>query len=516
MFDNLEHHDWGDVQLEKSVGEIMSSNYEECNELIKDIFEMVKKFESELDHLEVFQPDEKQAEKSKDTRKRIREGLILVMNESNYESRIKEIKEASGTLTWLRQQIIDLKKPSQRVESKKPLAKKALWTKIRHASTALHRAMAGTWTCSQASQMPHFIKLFVEANEADSDVQLKIAMLAHDHSGKVGVPRIIKLQIRSRMTLLYPRIPRIPSPDSSDERPRKLRKFVRFDFSASTPCAAAMAGRSETKSGTSSDISPDLRNSKDLCGELMQRYDQATIGIDYCVGHIDFDAEECNQHLFYLPDNLHRAPTLSVNQLITMDTLVGFTQEIVAPIHKLKIARSLALAVLRFHGTPWLREIWKLGDLSFFYHEDSLSKSLQTLHLGAEFELKRLTRNIEVDAIMDNNGLLTPHGSQTEEEERVTCGINNMTLHCLGVALLHIDRGTQLDPGNVLRVRKMAHESSTLGSEYRDITQQCLRCDFGVGCDLSQDQLQRAVYGSIVERLESMILRLEPLYLEAP
>lgn len=48
-----------------------------------------------------------------------------------------------------------------------------------------------------------------------------------------------------------------------------------------------------------------------------------------------------------------------------------------------------------------------------------------------------------------------------------------------------------------------------LGKRYRDLTKQCLECDFAFGDDLSKPRLQQAVYEHVVCGLTEMIKALD-------
>lgn len=48
-----------------------------------------------------------------------------------------------------------------------------------------------------------------------------------------------------------------------------------------------------------------------------------------------------------------------------------------------------------------------------------------------------------------------------------------------------------------------------LGKRYRDLTKQCLECDFAFGDDLSKPRLQQAVYEHVVCGLTEMIKTLD-------
>ncbi|OHX00979.1 hypothetical protein CSPAE12_00334 [Colletotrichum incanum] len=175
-------------------------------------------------------------------------------------------------------------------------------------------------------------------------------------------------------------------------------------------------------------------------------------------------------------------------------------------IDRLKLARSLVSAVLKFHSTPWLSDFWRLRDLAFFRggQDEEVSEALRSLHVGVEVAQKQFDL---MDDVQDSSGM--QNLSRVTEDEQLYCGIGNLTLHSLGVALLQIDRWARVEPDDVLAVRKMALRSSSLGPRYQEITQKCLRCDFGYGSDLTKPRLQEAVYENVVEVLETMISSLD-------
>jgi len=84
-----------------------------------------------------------------------------------------------------------------------------------------------------------------------------------------------------------------------------------------------------------------------------------------------------------------------------------------------------------------------------------------------------------------------------------------MTMHSLGVALLEVGFRKLIDSYDVLQARKLAARPTPLGPKYRELTEKCLDCDFGVGKDFSNPQLQHAVYDSVVCELDSMIASLD-------
>lgn len=91
------------------------------------------------------------------------------------------------------------------------------------------------------------------------------------------------------------------------------------------------------------------------------------------------------------------------------------------------------------------------------------------------------------------------------EDVQLLYGIRNMTLHCLGVALLELGYWKPLDSHDLLAVRRLAASRSPLGPKYQEIVQKCLGCDFGLGIDLTKTDLQCALYNDVVCPLESMM-----------
>lgn len=68
---------------------------------------------------------------------------------------------------------------------------------------------------------------------------------------------------------------------------------------------------------------------------------------------------------------------------------------------------------------------------------------------------------------------------------------------------------TLKSPDDVVAVRRLAQKVPMLGKRYRNLTKQCLECDFAFGDDLSKPRLQQAVYEHVVCGLTEMIKTLD-------
>ncbi|CAH0045314.1 unnamed protein product [Clonostachys solani] len=521
MISNLQHEGWdkNELELEQNNRNITEKNHDNCVEQIKDIVEAVQQLETQLDYFSIAKSKQKESESFKDTLKRVEDGLKFTFNKSSYELTLNELRSSNNDLRCLREQITELSKsaPKKIRDLKRSLFEPVNeWADIRLASMALHQALMRVWSCTQSSHNRHVLHLFLEADKQGSEIRMNIAVLAHGIAG-YGLVHSTRLQVRSQHAAASSNINtlshRTPSPERIEEKPRKRVKVVRF----SEPCPMLLSDFQPNKilSPFIVDAAKDLRRSKDICTELATKVKPASADVSHqYVGHLDAALGEKFRHEFYsmcLQTTVN--PAIDGSRIIRMDSLINETS-CFSRIDKLRIARSLVSAVLKFHETPWLGEAWQLRDLSFFYQNDDVEKSLQTLHLRAE--IVRAGTEITINTSMNNLDPLTPPASllsQATKDERLLYGINNMVLHCLGVALIQIDQGMKLEPEDVLLARKKARFSSSFGRKYRNIVDKCLRCDFGYGTDLGQPRLQKAVYETVVGSIDSLIAALQVLEL---
>jgi hypothetical protein len=176
---------------------------------------------------------------------------------------------------------------------------------------------------------------------------------------------------------------------------------------------------------------------------------------------------------------------------------------------KFKIAHRIATAVLQYHSTPWLREDWRLKDLAYFGNLQGISdESLRTLHLT--FCFNQSDQDPELNCTRWGTNL-SPN-SKYSSMENIYCqyGINNTVLFSLGVALLELAYHQPLEEmcgaqDLIVAARKQAMSGYPLGLKYQKIVRQCLQCDFGMGSDLKEPELQTAIYGDVICSLEEMM-----------
>lgn len=476
--------------------------------------------------------DCRQREGLKKAWKRINDGARICLRKKDYESELKDLKRNNATLKTIREQVQQMEKPRS-VMKKRPAPRPYHWTDIQRASKTLHKALVEAWSCTQARHLRHSVKLFVEAQKSgDGGVQMDIAIFGHVCGFVAGQVDMIRLQVRSTIMTISPSQLLPPSPGcGSQSRHQKRRRTKNVRFDAETRPAEALDSHSHPKI-LPCPPSPDLRCSADICLELTTQCGQkVTRTTTACLGHLDVVSNDGYRHQFF-PASQYTGTQLGpwavgTGEPMPMNAILGdgSTSDSFLPIDRLKMARALVPAVLKFHGTPWLGEAWRLQDLAFFHDSQDLARSLRTLHVGVDFEHQppqapppaAASRPIRAGLSPASSSGEYPAGaveprspvSQTSEYEHTLCGIANTTLYCLGVALLQIERSQPLEPEDVVEVRTVARSVDSLGRDYKELVEKCLWCDFGLGRDLTKPQLQQAVYTSVVDVLERLIARLD-------
>lgn len=283
-------------------------------------------------------------------------------------------------------------------------------------------------------------------------------------------------------------------PDTQDGI-RKKRRTVRFAEDNAKPdkrCPAPSGDMSEAI---------DLRTIQDICTVLAHtspRCDASQHPV-----YLDGIANRTFRHTFFESPTAVSSSALS-RSIKMRDILNQPVETSVNFVDQLKLARDFVMTVLKFHSTPWLREYYSLHDLSFFPSKDGeVASCLQTAHLGLDF--------IQCSPDADCSAQMADVcNDEAVETARLTHGVRNLTLWSLGAVLLQIGTWSTIERlDDVARIRRLAERVPMLGKRYRDLTKQCLECDFAFGDDLAKPRLQQAVYENVVCGLSDMIRSLD-------
>ncbi|KAH7409115.1 hypothetical protein BKA64DRAFT_664177 [Cadophora sp. MPI-SDFR-AT-0126] len=175
---------------------------------------------------------------------------------------------------------------------------------------------------------------------------------------------------------------------------------------------------------------------------------------------------------------------------------------------KFRLARQLALGVLRFHSTPWLSRGLTSGNICF---------------LQSEFYKERQTQSIQVPYIQIDISNNTNQQQVSVDDRTSNVLARNELLFNLGVVLLelgydaplqYLQRSEDIKDGHgptsiytdFFTARRMSSAAAReLDARYGRLVKKCLECDFGVGDNLQTVELQHAIVKGVLEELELCI-----------
>jgi len=233
-----------------------------------------------------------------------------------------------------------------------------------------------------------------------------------------------------------------------------------------------------------------------------------------CVGYLENVQTKYMLYLDNEPGLSSIGPHITKEDFYTIkDTINAVQRDDFDPIYQLMLAKKLAEAVLQFHSTAWLMDMWSLSDIASFGVIGQISDdTLQNLHLTSD--INQSQQNSSLDHSVE---IKVP--ALTREQAEIVHGIRNLTLFNLGCALLQIGcwirledikktKGRNLDDPHLIQTVRLAAKSrlsKELGPRYRDIVLRCLSTDFGFGDDLHNTELQTAVKTQVISELEDMI-----------
>lgn len=207
-----------------------------------------------------------------------------------------------------------------------------------------------------------------------------------------------------------------------------------------------------------------------------------------------------------------RSQAVSLGQVIASSSQGTVTR---VPLYeRIRLAKSLAIAVLQYHDTPWLGMSWRSEDVYFFCLpvEDATSRTLTlTPHLNAKVEAP--DRQLSRAANCPNRTF-----------------VRNPLLFSLGIVLLEIAHFSGLQdmqqPSDLEKnqenqyteffvARRLAKQADThMGHRYHSIVERLIECDFGCGSDLNDKKLQIAFYSEVIYPLENLEQDLRRLQLD--
>ena len=278
--------------------------------------------------------------------------------------------------------------------------------------------------------------------------------------------------------------------------PKKTKKSLRFQTCISAPGP-----------GSPLPMAPDAFSSencmkRDFCDDLRRCFREPRKA-NVCVGVLE-NTDKCKHYVYPSPFTSRCQPSkaISLEQLIRSRSKPGLVGGI--PVHeRLGLARKLAVAVLQYHATPWLRLRWRSEDILFF-DVDEKTQSSEIPNLSAPHLNARVKRP---DGQLSVASTFSPHIAR------------NPILFSLGVVLLEIAHAASLEslqqPSDLTNgqkdhytefftARRLAKcKQSVMGIKYHNIVEQLVECVFPCD-DLKNDRLQAAFHRDVIGPLEEL------------
>ncbi|KAH6640131.1 hypothetical protein F5144DRAFT_609192 [Chaetomium tenue] len=504
MLEDHSHEHWTSPDLEFQIQKFIGKRYPDLKEVTEQVHTQVATFDRDLSALE---GSDQPSSKGKLAAKahHVQQAVGVVSKYSTLGAGIDALTDSIGEFRRLRKTARELQKP----RPISPMQRKAMpqtYSLVARHSASFLEALSKTWSCrnSNGVHSTHTAKLFLEPDVSETCVNFRMILAYEAISGNLKQNSLLLLRIRSE-ELSWVDIG-LPSPAASLPPPEPPAKVRRVRFSDSPGQSSVRTGTSlRTWRRTSNEkLAHNLCQSKDVCqhvfecGKALHQSKE-----EGCIGYL-VSTDNLTHQLMAAHDRESTVIQTSLSPFASLASVLRCpNQQKIAVNEQLRLALRLARSVLQYHSTPWWRRNWDLSDLSYFDIDAELSVSLSTLHINTKLSSpeKNMMSMQSVTAKIP-----TP---PSDDDTQLLCGIRNITLHSLGVALLQIGRWEAMDTEDLVLIRKVAAKSSRLGPRYDELTAKCLYCDFGFGADLNKPQLQGAIYESVVHELEQMVALLE-------
>lgn len=243
---------------------------------------------------------------------------------------------------------------------------------------------------------------------------------------------------------------------------------------------------------------------RDFCDYLL-RCSRQSPQASPCVGILETtDSCRCLVYPPVPPLQRRKNQSMSLNQLLSSVSNKELGLRILQ-FEKLRLAKSLATAVLQYHATPWLKMPWRSEDIFFFDHDgQSLPKtklSLTAPHV-----------NVKVRGTDGQFSQTSTVAAQNLVRNPLLFGLGIMLIEIANSSILQgLQQPSDLEGGQDNQyteyhvAKRLAHSlGREMGASYGKIVQKLLYCDFGCGDDLNDPELQARIHKDVVCELDEL------------
>lgn len=387
-----------------------------------------------------------------------------------------------------------------------PTARVTYLSLVQVASSRLHEVLSSLWQCETTDE--HFVNIRLNGNDEKSprNSQKIHFELAWSCPGQ-DVPPSKKTKPLRLSVDSFPEI----RASTSDASPtfglrqilgNALEKSLR---SADSQAQSLTAARPDSGAnlGIAGDVTlPDLRTIPNLCYHL----ENQPLGVApvHYVGFLQ--KSKTFKHFICTP--FGQAPQVSDTKALE-DALnaAKASSEGIPLAEKLNLAKLLALAVLQYHSTPWLKREWQSQDIVFFGIRDFAEDPLRMPYLKSRVQTQRNAADQQVTT--------SATGRDCSAATHLRSPVRNYTLYSLGVILIELAYDSPLqdlkkpeddqgDPHTLYWTATRLGERvwRELGPKYADAVKICLHGGFGASSELEDMKVQKVFFGEVVQKLE--------------
>ncbi|KAG6354201.1 hypothetical protein INS49_004805 [Diaporthe citri] len=229
----------------------------------------------------------------------------------------------------------------------------------------------------------------------------------------------INLHVKSRVIGFSKSGLNTPPPSSDGGRRKKPR--VRFNLDDDQEGSATVSTVMEAQDQGN----VDLGDAQSICTALQGTSVESSES--KCLGYLDSCGSDTFRHSFF---GMAAPRPMSKSICVSTEDILSYPPETSATlVDQLRLARSFAMAVLKFHSTPWLTEYVSIRDISFFRFDDrDLSSCIRTAHLNFDFLQTSLRDDFPIPTEDEGN-------SGAIEDAKLAHGVRNLTLWGLGTVM---------------------------------------------------------------------------------
>ncbi|KAF2473452.1 uncharacterized protein BDR25DRAFT_341509 [Lindgomyces ingoldianus] len=549
MVADLLHTSWTNSALATSFSTCLGDSYELCIEIMKRFDTISKKLKKILTGFETVRSKKIKGESYKITYRRLYQSIRFAFDKEELEKQIRLLRHKNGDLESLRAQIKSFhcqSLPRGLTSYHKPMP--PYFCEVQRISTEAHRALIASFSCSDTSHDEHTALIALDVDYGN-ETRLEMAISYMSSSGiapsmdppvkfllrsesieesqeslrTVNSKRQSNHSLKCHLSIAPAEEPH-SQPREHAEEPRKKRRKVTF---ARLPERHQKTLQEAVSKIEEPDTTLNLAALSSVCQFLRQKCNRSgkakakALSTHFALLRLSEEA----QYVFYLSSHGYISPNL-VNQgpftpVPLTDYLDNHFQGEVSVVQQYKLALKLAQAVLQFQSTPWFEEEWDMRQLLVLPEADDAADDLR-VYINSKLT-KTKSNPSQIEPITSLNRQKAHRPANNVKVPLSTAqrrGVDNITLFCLGVALLEIAHWKPIsslredyDDDSIDTARRMANGNSLLGKWYDETIRKCLRCDFAVGADLRRLELQKAVYGEVICPLEDLIERLDNLSL---